>query len=135
LASRYVFFACLFSRCSRVQPPTSLCADAPYTFVLQRFRYSFWPGNDRSRKASIIINHISGSSEYSRLTSRSYDNIYHPGIVLWLLGVCLKMLFGQNTNIGTYLGALLVEGWGIGCVFQPGTVYLTHACFYKTIKS
>lgn len=36
------------------------------------------------------------------------------------------MIFGQTTGIGTYLGALLVEGWGIGCVFQPGTVYLTH---------
>ncbi|UKZ65982.1 uncharacterized protein TrAtP1_007167 [Trichoderma atroviride] len=64
-----------------------------------------------------------------------YDYIYHPGIFLWLLGVCLKMVFDQNTSVGTYLGALLVEGWGIGCVFQPGTVYLTHACMYTTMIS
>lgn len=50
----------------------------------------------------------------------SYDYIYHPGIALWLLGAGLKMLFRQNTSVGVYLGALLVEGWGIGCVFQPG---------------
>ncbi|EHK26844.1 uncharacterized protein TRIVIDRAFT_187840 [Trichoderma virens Gv29-8] len=58
----------------------------------------------------------------------SYDYIYHPGIVLWLLGVCLKMMFGQTTSVGVYLAALLVEGWGIGCVFQPGLVALHAHC-------
>ncbi|KAH0522840.1 hypothetical protein TsFJ059_006627 [Trichoderma semiorbis] len=57
-----------------------------------------------------------------------YDYIYHPGIALWLLGAGLKMLFRQNTSVGVYLGALLVEGWGIGCVFQPGLVALQAHC-------
>lgn len=65
-----------------------------------------------------------------RLIDNSYDYVYHPGIALWLLGAGLKMLFRQNTSVGVYLGALLVEGWGIGCVFQPGIVdsviYLLH---------
>lgn len=45
------------------------------------------------------------------------------------------MMFGQNTSVGTYLGALLVEGWGIGCVFQPGKVYSEHTRIYTILLS
>ncbi|PTB34769.1 hypothetical protein M441DRAFT_154917 [Trichoderma asperellum CBS 433.97] len=65
---------------------------------------------------------------FSSVSGIFYDYIYHPGIFLWLFGVCLKMMFSQTTSVGTYLGALLVEGWGIGCVFQPGLVALHAHC-------
>lgn len=135
MASRYVLYACIFSRCWRIQPPTGLCLDAPYTVVFERFRHFIRPSDDHSRKASLIIHISAVMGACTRLTGSRYDYIYHPGIFLWLLGVCLKMMFGQNTSVGTYLGALLVEGWGIGCVFQPGTVHLTHACMYATMVS
>lgn len=61
MASRYVFSACIFSGCRRVQPPTGFCVDASYTFVFERFRHFVRPGYDDSRKASLTIHKFSGN--------------------------------------------------------------------------
>lgn len=41
------------------------------------------------------------------------------GFVLWTVGAGLKLLFSRSTSIAVYVIATLIEGAGVGLVFQP----------------
>lgn len=45
--------------------------------------------------------------------------VLYLGFILWTLGAGLKILFSRNTSPGVYVVVLLIEGAGVGFVFQP----------------
>ncbi|EXJ70785.1 uncharacterized protein A1O5_05775 [Cladophialophora psammophila CBS 110553] len=53
-----------------------------------------------------------------------YMPVLWLGFVLWTVGAGLKLLFSRTTAIGVYVVAALVEGAGVGFVFQPSLVAL-----------
>ncbi|OAL24983.1 hypothetical protein AYO20_10586 [Fonsecaea nubica] len=53
-----------------------------------------------------------------------YMPVLWLGFVLWTIGAGLKLLFSRTTGIGVYVVAALVEGAGVGFVFQPSLVAL-----------
>jgi len=50
--------------------------------------------------------------------------VLYIGFVLWVLGAGLKIMFTRYTSPGVYVAALLIEGAGVGFVFQPSLVAL-----------
>jgi hypothetical protein len=48
-----------------------------------------------------------------------YRPVLYLGFVLWTIGAGLKVLFSRSTPAGVYVAALLIEGAGVGFVFQP----------------
>ncbi|KAF2180016.1 MFS general substrate transporter [Zopfia rhizophila CBS 207.26] len=61
------------------------------------------------------------SGQYISRTNR-YGEIIWLGYTLWTLAAGLHFLFGRKTKIITLIFILLVEGIGVGCVFQPTLV-------------
>ncbi|RFU23870.1 hypothetical protein B7463_g12468, partial [Scytalidium lignicola] len=50
--------------------------------------------------------------------------VLYVGFVFWVIGAGLKVLFSRTTPTGVYIAALLIEGAGVGLVFQPSLVAL-----------
>ncbi|OAP55801.1 hypothetical protein AYL99_09953 [Fonsecaea erecta] len=53
-----------------------------------------------------------------------YMPVLWLGFVLWTIGAGLKLLFSRTTPLGVYVVAALIEGAGVGFVFQPSLVAL-----------
>ncbi|TVY27457.1 putative transporter [Lachnellula hyalina] len=54
-----------------------------------------------------------------------YDLMLHGGMILWVVGAGMKLLFTRTTPVGVYVITLIIEGAGVGFVFQPGQNPLT----------
>lgn len=50
--------------------------------------------------------------------------IIWTGYVLWTAGAGGRIAFGENSSVGLIVGCLLIEGFGIGWVFQPVMIAL-----------
>lgn len=48
-----------------------------------------------------------------------YIDVIGFGFALWTLALGLQILFSATINPGVVVAVLLVQGWGIGCIFQP----------------
>ncbi|OIW28586.1 MFS general substrate transporter [Coniochaeta ligniaria NRRL 30616] len=57
------------------------------------------------------------------LTSR-YMPVLWVGFIFWTVGAGLKLLFNRSTSIAVYVTVVLIEGTGVGFVFQPSLVAL-----------
>lgn len=57
-----------------------------------------------------------------------YGEVIWCGFFLWTLGVGLTCIFDLNTPIGTIVPILLIQGVGVGFVFQPTLVALQAHC-------
>lgn len=52
-----------------------------------------------------------------------YLPVLYLGFMLWVIGAGLKILFSRSTSVGIYIAALIIEGAGVGFVFQPCTSF------------
>ncbi len=41
------------------------------------------------------------------------------GFIFWTVGGGLKLLFSRSTSVALYVISVLIEGIGVGFVFQP----------------
>ncbi|KAL1864057.1 hypothetical protein VTK73DRAFT_6238 [Phialemonium thermophilum] len=57
------------------------------------------------------------------LTARYMPTLW-IGFILWTLGAGLKLLFTRSTSVPVYVVVALIEGAGVGFVFQPSLVAL-----------
>lgn len=77
--------------------------------------------------AALTIPLVVGQSLMSILTglyiskTQRYGGVIWLGFILWTLGTGLKCIFNRRTHPAVIAGILLVEGCGVGCVFQPST--------------
>lgn len=53
------------------------------------------------------------------------------GYSCWLIGMCLLVLWGNHTNIGVVIISLIINGSGIGAIFQPTLVAAQAKSFKK----
>ncbi|GME30609.1 MFS transporter [Neofusicoccum parvum] len=51
-----------------------------------------------------------------------YGPVHNTGMAVWTLGAGMKLLFSRTTPVGLYVTTLVIEGTGIGLVFQPAIV-------------
>lgn len=56
----------------------------------------------------------------SSIRPSRYSPVLRIGLLLWLIGVGLKLMFSRTTPLAAYVVALAVEGAGVGFVHQPG---------------
>ncbi|KAK5630076.1 hypothetical protein RRF57_005791 [Xylaria bambusicola] len=56
--------------------------------------------------------------------SKLASQVLRTGLLFWVLGAGLKLLFNENTPTHTYVIVLALEGVGVGWVHQPGLVAL-----------
>lgn len=59
---------------------------------------------------------------YTISCTGKYIYILYSGYSLWLLGVCLLLIWNKNTPIGAIVVILFVMGIGVGFIFQPSMV-------------
>lgn len=52
---------------------------------------------------------------------KRYGEVIWMGYICWTIATGLHCLFDRGLAIGAVAAILAVEGWGIGCVFQPST--------------
>jgi MFS family permease len=57
-----------------------------------------------------------------------YGEVIWSGFFLWTLGVGLTCMFDLETSIGAMVGILLIQGIGVGFIFQPTLVALQAHC-------
>jgi MFS family permease len=57
-----------------------------------------------------------------------YGEVIWSGFFLWTLGVGLTCMFDLDTSISAIVGTLLIQGVGVGFVFQPTLVALQAHC-------
>jgi MFS family permease len=57
-----------------------------------------------------------------------YGEVIWAGFFVWTLGVGLTCMFDLDTSIGFIVGTLLLQGVGVGFVFQPTLVALQAHC-------
>lgn len=75
--------------------------------------------------AALTIPLVVGQSSMSILTglyiskTKRYGEVIWLGFILWTLGTGLKCIFNRRTHPVVIVCILLVEGCGVGCVFQP----------------
>jgi MFS family permease len=67
------------------------------------------------------------SGQYISRTER-YGEVIWSGFFLWTLGVGLTCIFDLNTSIAAIVIVLLIQGVGVGFVFQPTLVALQAHC-------
>ncbi|TVY45765.1 putative transporter [Lachnellula occidentalis] len=53
-----------------------------------------------------------------------YDLMLHGGMIIWVVGAGMKLLLSRTTPVGLYVISLIIEGAGVGFVFQPALVAL-----------
>ncbi|KAH0017622.1 MFS general substrate transporter, partial [Aureobasidium melanogenum] len=58
-----------------------------------------------------------------------YGEVIWTGFFLWTLGVGLTCLFDLSTPIAAIVVILLIQGAGVGLIFQPSLVALQAHCF------
>lgn len=63
--------------------------------------------------------------------TKSYGYVIYFGFTFWFLGVGLQLLFNISLSIPGIALILVVEGMGIGCVFQPTLVAAQAHCLKK----
>lgn len=51
--------------------------------------------------------------------TKRYGEVIWLGYILWIIGTGLKCMFNRKTHPAVIAGILIVEGCGVGCVFQP----------------
>jgi len=64
------------------------------------------------------------SGQYISRVKR-YGEVIWFGYICWTIATGLHCLFDRSLAIGAVAAILTVEGWGIGCVFQPSTSSLS----------
>jgi MFS family permease len=57
-----------------------------------------------------------------------YGEVIWSGFFLWTLGVGLTCMFDLETSNGAIVGTLLIQGSGVGFIFQPTLVALQAHC-------
>jgi MFS family permease len=57
-----------------------------------------------------------------------YGEVIWSGFFLWTIGVGLTCMFDLDTPIGAIVGILLIQGIGVGFIFQPTLVALQAHC-------
>lgn len=57
-----------------------------------------------------------------------YGEVIWAGFILWTIGVALNCLFTRKISIGVIVIALIIQGAGVGLVFQPTLVALQAHC-------
>lgn len=57
-----------------------------------------------------------------------YGEVIYAGFTLWTLGVGLTIKFNLDTSIGEIVGILIIQGVGVGFIFQPTLVALQAHC-------
>jgi MFS family permease len=57
-----------------------------------------------------------------------YGEVIWSGFTIWTLGIGLTCIFDLNTPIGTIVAILLIQGIGVGFIFQPTLVALQAHC-------
>ncbi|KAF4126881.1 transporter [Geosmithia morbida] len=86
--------------------------------------------------AVLTIPLVAGQSVVSVLSGRyishfgRYGEVVRAGYAVWTLGSGLTLLFGRGTPRAVIVAVCLVEGAGIGLVFQP-TLVAIQACTAK----
>lgn len=50
---------------------------------------------------------------------KRYGEVLWMGYICWTLGAGLHCMFDRDTPIVAFVLILMVEGWGVGLVFQP----------------
>lgn len=51
--------------------------------------------------------------------TKRYGGVIWLGYILWIIGTSLKCTFNRKTHPAVIASILILEGCGIGCVFQP----------------
>lgn len=78
--------------------------------------------------AALTIPLVVGQSLMSILTglyiskTKRYGGVIWLGYILWTLGTGLKCTFNRRTHPVIIVGILIIEGCGVGCVFQPSMI-------------
>lgn len=62
--------------------------------------------------------------------TKRYIYVIWFGFISWALAVCLLNLWGVSTNFGVIIITLIINGWGIGAIFQP-TLVAAQAQSYR----
>lgn len=81
--------------------------------------------------AALTIPLVVGQSLMSILTglyiskTKRYGGVIWLGYILWTLGTGLKCIFNRRTHPVIIVGILIIEGCGVGCVFQPSMIRCT----------
>ncbi|KKY17688.1 putative mfs multidrug transporter [Phaeomoniella chlamydospora] len=57
-----------------------------------------------------------------------YIDVLWFGFSLWTIALGLQILFDPKTNAAVIVVVLLIQGWGVGCIFQPTLVALQAHC-------
>lgn len=60
---------------------------------------------------------------------KRYGEVIWTGYVCWVIGSGLHCLFDRNTSTIAIVFILMVEGIGVGLVFQPSTYWVVIWCF------
>lgn len=63
--------------------------------------------------------------------TKRYGYVIYFGFTMWFFGVGLQLLFNLNIHVKWIVLILIVQGIGIGCVFQPTLVAVQAHCLKK----
>ena len=75
--------------------------------------------------AALTVPFVIGQSCFSILSGqyvsrmKRYGEVIWTGFFMWTLGASLKCIFSRNTHPAVIVVILLIEGAGVGNVFQP----------------
>ncbi|THW52052.1 MFS general substrate transporter [Aureobasidium pullulans] len=105
--SQLYYLPLFFQNARRMSPITSAALVLPIT------------------AAQMTLSIVSG--QYISRRER-YGEVIWLGFFLWTLGVGLTCIFDQNTPIAAIVVILLVQGAGVGLIFQPTLVALQAHC-------
>ncbi|CAO2655674.1 Nn.00g044770.m01.CDS01 [Neocucurbitaria sp. VM-36] len=105
--SQLYYLPLFFQNARRMSPLLSAALVLPITFA--------------QMAASIV------SGQYISRTER-YGEVIWSGFFLWTLGVGLTCIFDLNTPIAAIIVILLIQGVGVGFIFQPTLVALQAHC-------